>query len=145
MHIVYCKNPILPSAFIFVTMKTKSKPIPFGFVLDLLYEVHPVIKPMFGSVGVYAGEKIVMILRKKEKDAHANGVWVATAPEHHESLKKLLPSMRDFNIFGINISNWQLLPAHCDMFEEEVTILCELIRRKDERIGRIPKGRKKKK
>ncbi len=121
-----------------------QKAIPFNFVLDLLFEVNPVTKAMFGSVGVYSGEKIVMILQKKEKDPEANGVWVVTSPQHHESLKKLLPSLRDFNIFRINVSSWQLIPEDSKTFEEEVTALCELIKRRDDRIGRIPKGKKKK-
>lgn len=122
-----------------------KKAIPFSFVLDLLIEANPVTRPMFGAVAVYCGEKIVMVLRKKEKEPMANGVWVATAPRHHESLKKLLPSLRDFNIFGINVSSWQLIPDDSETFEEEVTALCELVRRRDERIGRIPKRKGKRK
>ena len=76
------------------------KSIPFEFVLEQLDRLNPVVKPMFGCFAIYIGEKMVLILRKKTADDPDNGVWIATAPEHHESLMKTFPSMRSIRLFG---------------------------------------------
>ena len=33
--------------------------------------------------------------------------------------------MRDFSVFGANLSDWQLIPADSDTFEKEAITLCE--------------------
>ena len=50
------------------------KAIPFEFVLDELEPMSPHNKLMFGFTGVYIGEKIVFVLRDKEKFPEDNGV-----------------------------------------------------------------------
>jgi len=121
-----------------------SKPIPFDFVIEQLYSAEPVIKPMFGCHAIYIQQKIVLILRKKDEGKRDNGVWVATTPEHHASLKKDFPSMRSIRIFGEGESGWQLLPYDADDFEESAIKACSFILRNDPRIGKIPKSKKKK-
>ena len=64
------------------------KTVPFEFVLEALARANPRVKPMFGCQAVYVGEKVVLLLRKRKEYEADNGVWVATAPEHHVSLKK---------------------------------------------------------
>lgn len=86
----------------------------------------------------------MLTLRHKENNRGDNGVWVATMPQHHESLKKDLPGMRPLGIFGFKNQGWQIIPEEADTFEESVTNLCELILKRDPRIGKIPKARKKK-
>ena len=125
-------------------MKTPRK-IPFDFALDLLDRAHPVVNPMFGCHAVYVLNKIVLILRKKENETTDNGVWLATTPEHHESLRKDFPSMRSIRLFGEGESGWQVLPEDADDFEVSVQRACELILKYDPRIGKIPKPKKKKK
>jgi len=121
----------------------KKKPIPFDFVLDVLEELDPVTRPMFGCTAVYVGSKIVLILREKGKPAEDDGVWVATVREHHESLRAEVPTLRDISIFGPGPTGWQNLPAHEPTFEESVQRVCELIIQGDHRVGKIPKKKTK--
>ncbi len=121
-----------------------EKPVPFNFVLEYLAPLHYNIKPFFGCHGVYTGNKIVLILRDRPDHTEVNGVWIATTHEHHASLKKIFPSMCSVTILnnGEGETAWQMLPAHANDFESSVLELCQMIRRKDERIGRIPKKKK---
>jgi hypothetical protein len=121
-----------------------KKPVPFAFVLDELSSLNPYTKPMFGCVAIYVQEKIVLILRDRPTSIEDNGVWLATTVEHHESLKKDFPSMHSINVFGEPITGWQVLPADAKDFEESVLKACELIRKSDPRIGKIPKPKKSK-
>lgn len=98
---------------------------------------------MFGCHAIYVSNKIVLILRKKENDVD-NGVWVATTTDHHESLRKIFPSMRSIKLFGEGESGWQVIPWDADDFEESVNLACDLILKNDPRIGKIPKPKKKK-
>lgn len=123
----------------------KQAQIPFPFVLDELDSLTPRTRPMFSCLGVYVGEKIVLALRKRETYTDDNGVWIATKPEHHASLKKILPSMRSIYVLGGGAeTNWQIIPEQADDFEESVLKICSFIKRGDERIGNIPKKKKPK-
>ena len=122
------------------------KKLPFEFVLEALARANPRIKPMFGCQAIYLGEKIVLILRKRNEYEEDNGVWVATGPEHHASLRKDFPSLRSIRLLGAGATtSWQNLPCEADDFEESVTKACEFILKGDVRIGKIPKRRSKKK
>ncbi|TAL62745.1 MAG: hypothetical protein EPN85_01910 [Bacteroidetes bacterium] len=124
-----------------------KKKIPFQFILDYLHPLDITIKPMFGCHAIYAGGKILLIARKKEDHKDANGVWIATGKEHHESLRKELPGMHSVYVLsnGKSETGWQMIHEDADDFEEAVTRVCELILKGDDRIGKIPKSRKKKK
>jgi len=122
----------------------KAKSIPFEFVIDQLYSINPRVRPMFGCHAIYHQNKMVLILRDKEDLTHDNGVWVATTPEHHDSLKKEFPCLRPVRLLGTNVTAWQNIPSDLDDFEEVVLNICDLIRKGDKRIGKIPKPRKKK-
>lgn len=123
-------------------MKKVQKPVPFNFAIENLFALAPTIKAMFGAYAIYVGNKIVLILRdKKDEDS---GVWIATTPEHHASLKKDFPSMRSIKVFGPGESGWQVLPMDADDFESSVNQVCDLILKNDKRIGKIPKPKKKK-
>ncbi|WP_333818872.1 hypothetical protein [Ohtaekwangia sp.] len=127
-------------------MKMKNrKTIPFDFVLEQLFAAEPVVKPMFGCYAVYVRDKIVLILRNRDDFTDDNGVWIATAPEHHESLKPDFPSMRSVKLLGGRITAWQNLPYDSADFEESVIKACSYILGGDQRIGKIPKPRKKRK
>jgi hypothetical protein len=117
------------------------KPIPFEFVLEWLDELAPYTNPMFGCTAVYVGNKIVFILRDRGNSPPDDGVWIATTAEHHESLRRDLPSMRDIEIFGPGPTGWQVLPVSSGDFEESVRLACDFVLRGDERIGKIPKSR----
>jgi hypothetical protein len=122
----------------------KSVKIPFDFVIEKLDTLDPVIKPMFGCHAIYVRNKIVVILRRKSATDPDNGVWIATLPEHHATLKKDFPSMRSIEVFGGGTTGWQNLPEDADDFEENVFKVCDLILKGDVRIGKIPKKKKAK-
>src|ERR1700758_3820359 len=104
------------------------KNIPFSFVLEELADLEPYTKPMFGALGVYVGERIVLILRDKGEGDEDNGLWLATTGEHHESLQRELPSMRSIILFGPGPTGWQVLPSTAPDFEECAFRVCEMVR-----------------
>src|SRR5688500_13884149 len=115
-----------------------AKPVPYPFVLDELVSIEYTTRRMFGATAIYVGEKIVLILWEKEEHLDDSGVWLATTPEHHESLRGDFPSMHSISIFGAGPTSWQVLPANAPDFEESVYKACALVRRGDPRIGKIP-------
>jgi hypothetical protein len=119
----------------------RRKPVPFEFVLDALSPLQPVTRPMFGCLAVYAGRKIVLILRDKGSQGPDDGVWLATTLEHHDSLRLEFPSMRSIGAFGPAVTGWQVLPAEAPDFEESAMHACELIIARDPRIGKAPKSK----
>jgi len=129
--------------------RQKKKAPPFDFVLTELEELGPFTRPMFGCHAVYVEEKIVFILRDKGDPRADDGVWVATTLEHHRALKRDLPSLRSITVLaGGGVTGWQVLPVESDDFEESVLRACELVKRGDPRIGKIPgqkRGKKRKK
>src|SRR5215216_842192 len=127
-------------------MKTNKKNIPFEFVFDHLAPLDVTIKPMFGFFALYIDEKIILVLRQRKESPSKNGVWIATTIQHHESLKKDLPSMRSIskNHADPTETEWQVIPFDADDFESSVIKACEFIKRGDPRIGRIPKPGKPK-
>ena len=118
------------------------KPLPHEFVLEALAALSPWTRPMFGCVAVYVGEKIVLILRDKTVAASDNGVWLATTPEHHESLRREFPNMRSIPLLGKEATGWQILPSSAPDFEEAALRACELILARDPRIGKVPGQRR---
>jgi hypothetical protein len=118
--------------------------LPFDFVLAELEELGPVTRPMFGCHAVYVDDKIVFILRDKGNPPDDDGVWVATTLEHHAALRRDLPSLRSITVLaGGGVTGWQILPAEAEDFEESVLLACELVRRRDARIGKVPGARKR--
>jgi len=113
---------------------------PHAFVLDALESAPVETQPMFGSLAIYLGDKIVMVLRDRENDPD-NGVWLATTAEHHRSLRRELPSMRSISILGKAVTGWQVLPADADDFEQAALHACELVLKRDPRIGKVPMRR----
>jgi len=120
----------------------KRKPVPHEFVLDALAAVSPRTNPMFGCLAVYVSDKIVFILRDRPTAPADNGVWLATTVEHHESLRADFPCMRSIGVFGKDVTGWQILPADASDFEEAALLACELVIRRDPRIGKVPKSRR---
>ena len=126
-------------------MKQKPKKIPFEFVFDYLLPIEPVTKPMFGCTALYLGEKIILVLRERKNNPEANGVWLATTYEHHESLRQDFPSLCSISVLndGKSETGWQMLPSDATDFETSVVRVCEMIRHGDKRIGKVPKKKKK--
>ena len=82
-----------------------KKKIPFEFILEYLHPLEISIKPMFGCHAIYAKGKILLIVRKKDTHADANGIWIATERKYHESLKKDIPSLISISILSQNTAN----------------------------------------
>jgi len=121
----------------------KRKSVPHEFVLEAMAELEPETRPMFGSLAVYVEDKIVLVLRDRERNARDNGVWLATTKEHHESLRREFPNMRSIGVLGKKVTGWQILPADAADFEEAALRACELIAAKDPRIGKVPESRRR--
>lgn len=119
----------------------RGKPVPHEFVLEELASLSPATRPMFGCLAVYVEDKIILILRDRRKSPADNGVWLATAVEHHESLRREFPRMRSIRVFGKEPSQWQVLPVDDPEFEAAALQACKLILARDPRIGKVPKGR----
>jgi hypothetical protein len=119
----------------------RGKPVPHEFVLEAIAPLAPATRPMFGCLAVYVEDRIVLILRDKGKSPADNGLWLATAVEHHESLRREFPRMRSIRVFGKKPTQWQLLPADDPGFEAAALRACRLVLARDPRIGRVPKSR----
>ena len=120
--------------------------IPFDFILDYLLPIETTVKPFFGMFAVYSGERLLLMLRERDNQPEMNGIWIATARGWQESLKKDLPGLRTFSGLKEKDSGagWQLVSVAADDFEEMAIKVCELIARRDPRIGKIPPLKKRK-
>ena len=113
-----------------------KKQMPFDFLLDYL-PANVVIKPAIGMFYIYFEGKIVLIFRKVGKNPQHNGIWIATRREDHASLKKDIPAITDFEFEDhVTEPNWLLLQDEHDDFEEAAIALCELVSRRDKKIGK---------
>jgi hypothetical protein len=117
------------------------KSAPYEFVLEALSPLPIETRSMFGCLAVYVGDKIVLMLREKQKQKEDNGVWLATTKEHHQTLQREFPCMRSIQLLGKEVTGWQVLPADAPDFESMAVHACELILARDRRIGKVPKGR----
>jgi hypothetical protein len=122
-------------------VKTR-KPVPYAFVLDAISQLPIETRSMFGCLAVYVGDKIVLMLREKQKQVEDNGVWLATTKGQHQSLRREFPHMRSIQLLGKEVTGWQVLPADAPDFESAALRACELILARDPRIGKIPKSRR---
>jgi len=122
----------------------RRKVVPHEFVLEAMAPLSPETRSMFGCLAVYVGDKIVLILRDKSEPGKTadNGVWLATTQEHYESLRREFPNMRSIQVFGKEVTGWQVLPADDADFEEAALRACELIAAHDPRIGKVPESRR---
>ncbi|HZF39791.1 MAG TPA: hypothetical protein VE715_13270, partial [Blastocatellia bacterium] len=105
----------------------------------------PDVKPMFGGVIVYIGEKMTLFLYDQEKLPGFKGVSLATTPEQHRSLAQEFSSTRDAEPQKIGKHPWLHIPAEAADFEEQVLRACELILKGDPRVGRTPEEKKARK
>jgi hypothetical protein len=120
----------------------RRKTVPHAFVLDALTAMAPRTRSMFGCLAIYAGDKIVLLLRDRPDRIADNGVWLATTVEHHASLQGEFPNMRSIQLLGKQKTGWQVLPADAPDFEESALHACELVLKGDRRIGKVPKAKR---
>lgn len=114
---------------------------PYEFLFDHL-TVDFRVKPMFGHHAVYVGDRLVLFLIDKPNEPD-NGVGLATTAENIPALAAEFPSLRHLLTYGPEATDWRLLPADADDFEESVVRACELVSAGDPRIGRVPKSRRR--
>jgi hypothetical protein len=126
-------------------IKSKKNSFPFPFILDLLSAVEYEVKPMFGCHAIYSGEKILIIVRKKDNHKDSNGVWIATDHTHHESLRKTFNNLQSVPLLSGKGKEtaWQMISYSDGSFEEKINLLCDLIFEGDLRIGKVPKVKAK--
>ena len=114
-----------------------KKQIPFDFLLNYLPR-NVVIKPAIGMYYIYWEKKIILIFRELVKNSQHNGLWIPTKKEYHESLKAEIPAITDF-IFDegeLAESSWLQLKDDHDDFETAAIHICNLITKRDKRIGK---------
>lgn len=122
-----------------------NREVPFDFIFDYLLPIETTVKPFFGMFAVYSGEKLLLILRERDDQPGLNGIWIAAARGGQESLKKDLPAL--LMVSGLKAkkseTGWLMISAAADGFEETAIRVCELIVRRDPRIGKIPPLKRK--
>jgi hypothetical protein len=100
---------------------------------------------MFSGFSVYIGDQIVCMLRDHVKSPRDNGVWLVlsegTDPADR-TLRREFPSLRKIDLLGGAIGHWLLIPSDGPDFETEAMHVCDLLLRRDARLGRVPKSRK---
>lgn len=117
---------------------------PFDFIFDYLLAIELMVKPFFGMFAIYANSKLLLLLRERNNEPEKNGIWIATVGNSVETLKKDLPGSQVLFERKSRKDEWLFIPADDDAFERSAISLCELIVRRDPRIGRIPKPRARK-
>jgi hypothetical protein len=124
--------------------KTKHKSAPYPFILEALAALEPEVRPMFSGFAVYAGDKILVMLRDSQKSQKDNGIWLVfseTANLDDPGILRDFPSLRLIDLLGGKIAHWRLIPADSPTFESEALHVCDLLLKRDARFGRVPQSR----
>jgi hypothetical protein len=125
--------------------KVKRKP-PHSFVLEALDALNPEVRPMFSGFAVYEGDRLILMLRDNAKSPRDNGVWLVlsegTDPADRR-LRREFPSLRRIELLGNKIGHWLVIPSDSPNFETESLHACDLLLRRDPRLGRIPESRRR--
>lgn len=99
---------------------------------------------MFSGFSVYIADRIVIMLRDHVKSPRDNGIWLVlsegTDPADR-TLRREFPSLRTIDLLGGAIGHWLLIPSDGLDFETEAMHVCDLLLRRDPRLGRVPKSR----
>ena len=125
-------------------VKPRQKP-PHAFVLEALAPLNPEVRRMFSGFAVYVGDLIVFMLREHEKSSEDNGVWLVlsdTVSLADPALRREFPSLRPIGLIGNKFGHWLLIPSDGPEFETEALHACELVLRRDGRVGRVPASRR---
>lgn len=130
------------------TGKAAPKPkkrVPHEFVVEALAEAHPEVRRMFSGFAVYLGNRLALMLRDHARSPQDNGVWLVLAEGTNPAdrgLRREFPSLRKIELLGGAIGHWLLIPSDGPEFESEALHACELLLRRDPRLGRVPKSRR---
>jgi len=96
------------------------------------------LRAMFGCKAVYLDGKLMLVLAAKEEPWR--GMLVCTEHVHQASLVAEFGELSSHPI----LPKWLYLPESAGTFERAAAHLVELSRRRDPRIGVVPKPKKKK-
>jgi hypothetical protein len=96
-----------------------------------------VLRSMFGAKAVYLDGKLMLCFCAGEEPWR--GVLIGTDRTHHASLRTEFPEIAPHPI----LAKWLYLPESAESFERAAARLVALVRRRDARIGVIPKAKKK--
>jgi hypothetical protein len=100
---------------------------------------------MFSGFAVYAGNRLLLMLREHAKSPQDNGLWLVLSEgvdPADKSLRRDFPSIRSIQMLGNKIGHWLLIPSDSGDFETAALRACDLILRHDPRFGRIPQSRR---
>jgi hypothetical protein len=96
-----------------------------------------VLRPMFGGKSVYLDGKLMLYFSAKTEPWR--GLLICTEREHHSALLADFPDLTPHPI----LPKWLYLPESADSFERTAARLMESARRRDPRIGVVPKPKNK--
>lgn len=96
-----------------------------------------VLRSMFGCKAVYLDGKIVLCFTARKEPWR--GLLVATDHARHAALRADFPVLTPHPI----LPKWLYLPETADSFERVAATLVTLARRRDPRIGNVPKPKKR--
>ncbi len=91
----------------------------------------------FGCLSCYLHGRLKIVLA--DGDPPWDGVLLPTAAEHHASLRRALPALRQHPVLG----KWLHLAAGVDSFEDDARTLATLALADDPRIGVEPRPRRR--
>lgn len=97
-----------------------------------------VLRPMFGTRAAYVGGKLTLCFAARKDPWH--GVLVATDHDRQASLREDFAALLPHPI----LPKWLYVPDSARDFERTAMRLVEAVRRRDLRIGIVPKARKRK-
>jgi hypothetical protein len=124
------------------TTKPKRNP-PHPFVLEALQPLNPEVRRMFSGFAVYVGDLLVMMLREHTKSVRDNGVWlVLSEGTNPAELRQEFRSLRRIELLRSKIGHWLVIPSDGPDFETEALHACDLLLRRDARLGRVPESRR---
>jgi len=125
--------------------KKPPKP-PYPFILDALAPLSPEVRRMFSGFAIYSHNLLILMLRDHATASlRDNGLWLVLSETTHPNdptLRRDFPSLRRIELLGDKISHWLLIPSDSPTFEPESLHACDLLLRRDPRLGRIPKSRR---
>lgn len=91
---------------------------------------------MFGAKAAYLDGKLMLCFCAGEEPWR--GMLVCTERSHHPALRLQFPELSPHAI----LPKWLYLPEAADRFETVATVMVGLARRRDPRLGVMPKPRK---
>lgn len=114
---------------------------PFLYLVEQLSDDPSFIeRRMFGCLAVYYGGKMQLVLAAQGESPWM-GILIPTEREYHSSLVADFPALASHPVLG----KWLYIAESTTEFEPTIAEIVKLIARGDERVGILPKPRKRKK